>query len=170
MKKYYYILLLAVISMTSVSCDEWVFYDTPPAVCSASIVGSWESDYEYDGYAAYNIRGYDVVSLDFYKDHTGCYYFYSDWGLSYIDFEWNICGNRIQLWYEDDYYEELYYGYKDNGFLMLSQSPYFDYYIVYRSVSVYYEQGKSNNRAKAKPFNPSTDENPRPVLMKAKEF
>ena len=155
--------------MTTVSCDEWVWYDTPPASCSADIVGKWVSDYEFDGYVAYDIRGYDVVSLDFYQDHTGCYYFYSKVGLSYIDFEWSNCNNRIQIWYEDGYFEEMYFGYKGEGYLMLSQSPYFDSYIVYRSVGFYYGQEKSIDRTMAKKFNPATDELPKLAMMRAKE-
>lgn len=152
--------------MTVVSCgeNEWM-WDTPPAM-SASIVGTWEAGY-----------GYDMESYEFYNDFTGYYYFYSGWDLYYIYFEWRSSGNRIQIWYEDNFYEVLYYGFKDYGYLMLSNSPYFDYYTVYRSVNYFYdkeknignEQVKGMDREHAKSFDTTTGERPRVATMKDME-
>lgn len=149
-------LLFAVISMTMVSCDEW---DSPYYV--DDIVGSWESYYGYDGYGEYDIRGYDVVRYDFYSDHTGRFTYYSYMGLTYIDFDWDTSGHRLKIWYTNGKYEDLYYGFDNYGYLILSYTKRFYEYEVFRPSGFYYEQGKSIDPTQAKSFDPATDEIPR---------
>ena len=156
MKKLYYMLLLAVISMTVVSCDDW---NSPYYV--DDIVGSWESYYGYDGYGEYDIMGYDMERYDFYSNYTGRYTFYSRMGLSYIDFDWDTSGSRLWIRYANGEFEDLYYGFNNYGYLVLSPSRRFHRYIVFRPSGFYYEQGKSFDPLKAKSFDPTTDEMPK---------
>ena len=87
MKKIYYMMLMAMMSVAMVSCDDWD-WDSPYYV--DDIVGSWESYYGCDGYYEYDILGYDVVRYDFYANHTGRYTYYSSYyGLDYVDFDWD---------------------------------------------------------------------------------
>ena len=58
MKKIYYMMLLALVSMTMVSCHDW---DSP--YYYEDIVGSWVSEYGGDYYGEYDLYGYDVVLL-----------------------------------------------------------------------------------------------------------
>ena len=172
MKKLYYMLLIAVISMTVVSCSNWDEpynwdWDTPPS--GAEIVGSWESYYGYDGYGEYDILGYDVVHYEFYTNRMGRYYFYSRLGLTYIDFQWSVDGRRLQIWYNDGDYEDLYFGFSDYGYLVLSTSRRFYQYTVYRPSGYYYEPKKSIDIKTAKCFDPATDEKPKTATMRAKE-
>ena len=137
MKKFYMIMMLTLLSMTVVSCgDGW---DSPYYV--EDIVGSWVSEYGSDGYGTYDIWGYDVVRYDFYRNHTGRYTYYSTYGLSYVDFDWETRGNRLFISYYDGDYENLYYGYDDYGYLILSLDYYFYQYTAYRPAG-YYEPAK----------------------------
>ena len=61
MKKIYYMMLLALVSMTMVSCHDW---DSP--YYYEDIVGSWVSEYGGDYYGEYDLYGYDVVRYDFF--------------------------------------------------------------------------------------------------------
>lgn len=170
MKKYYYILLLAVISMTTVSCDEWVCeWDTPPSLnldSTPDVLGRWESYCEYDGDYEYDIQGFDMEWFEFYSDYTGRFYFYSGTVFSYVDFRWNIKGGRLMIW-EDDYYYEMYYSFNYYGDLMLSSSGNFYNCIVYCPADYYYEQGKSIDPSQAKKFDSATDEMPKSAMMRA---
>ena len=154
-------LLLAAISMTVVSCDEW---DSPYYV--DDIVGSWESYYGYDGYGEYDILGYDVVRYEFYSNYTGRYFCYSHMGLVYLNFDWDTYGSRLKIWYEDGDYEDLYYGFNNYGYLILSPSRRYYQYTVYRPVGYYYEQGKSLDTSKARQFDPAIDEKPKVATVK----
>lgn len=137
MKKYYMIMMLTLLSMTVVSCgDGW---DSPYYV--EDIVGSWVSEYGSAGYGTYDIWGYDVVRYDFYHNHTGRYTYYSAYGLAYVDFDWETRGNRLYISYYDGDYENLYYGYDDYGYLILSLDRYFYQYTAYRTAG-YYEPAK----------------------------
>ena len=137
MKKFYMIMMLTLLSMTVVSCgDGW---DSPYYV--EDIVGSWVSEYGSDGYGTYDIWGYDVVRYDFYHNHTGRYTYYSAYGLAYVDFDWETRGNRLFISYYDGDYENLYYGYDDYGYLILSLDRYFYQYTAYRTAG-YYEPAK----------------------------
>ena len=109
MKKFYYMLLLAVISMTMVSCDEWECeWDTPPYY-THNVFGSWESYCEFDGYDEYHILGSDVESFEFYDNYRGRYYFYSRMGFSFIEFNWTTYNDsRILIWDDYGFYENLY--------------------------------------------------------------
>lgn len=139
MKKFYYMLLLAVISMAISSCSEW----DSPYYYNESIVGSWESYYGYNGYGEYDLRGYDVVRYEFYGNYWGRYYYYSRLGmLNYLDFEWETRGSRLYIWYEDGDYDELYYGFNEYRYLVLSKSRHFNQYVVYRPIGIYYQQEK----------------------------
>ena len=138
MKKIYFISMLALLSMM-VSCNGW---DSPYYV--EDIVGSWVSEYGSDGYGTYDILGYDVVRYDFYYNHTGRYTYYSMYGLSYVDFDWETRGDRLFINYYDGDYENLYYGFDDYGYLILSLDRRFYQYTAYRAAgtSPYYEPAK----------------------------
>ena len=155
-------LLLAVISMTFVSCDEW---DSPYYV--DDIVGSWESYYGYDGYGEYDIMGYDVVRYDFYSNYTGRYTFYSHMGLYYIDFVWDTNAHRLQIWYDDGDYEDLYYGFNEYRYLVLSTSRRYRQYTVYRPVGFYYEQENRIDPLKAKRFDSTVGVKPKAAIDKS---
>ena len=165
MKKFYYMLLLALVSMTvtMTSCHDW---DSPYYV--DDIVGSWVSEYGRDYYGEYDILGYDVVRYDFYSNYTGRYTYYSTYGyvLSYVDFDWSTRGNRLYIDYYDGDWEALYYGYDNYGYLILSYTKRFYEYEVFRPSGFYYEQGKSIDPTQAKSFDPATDEIPRIATKK----
>lgn len=128
MKKIYYMLLLAVISVTVVSCDGW---DSPYYV--ESIVGSWESYYGCQGNYEYDIMGFDRVRYDFYANHTGRYTYYDMYyGLSYVDFDWNTYGERLVIRYYDGDSDYLFFGYDRNGDLILALDSRFYQYTAYR--------------------------------------
>ena len=105
MKKIYFMMLMASIMLSMTSCDGW---DSPYYV--DDIVGSWTSEYGHDYYGDYDIWGYDVVRYDFYSNYTGRYTYYSAYGLSYVDFDWDTRGNRLYIRYYDGDFESLYYG------------------------------------------------------------
>lgn len=127
MKKLYYMLLLAVISITVVSCNGW---DSPYYV--DSIVGSWESYYGCQGNYEYDIFGQDRVRYDFYANNTGRYTYYSYYGLSYVDFDWETYGDRLVIRYYDGDSDYLFYGYDRNGDLLLALDSRFYQYTAYR--------------------------------------
>ena len=137
MKKIYYFLMLIALSLGVTSCDGW---DSPYYV--DDIVGSWESSWGYDGRYEYDIMGYDVVRYDFYIDHTGRYTFYSAYGLSYVDFDWETRGDRLFIRYYDGDYENLYYGFDRNGYLIMSLDRHYYQYTAYRPSGMYWEQFK----------------------------
>jgi len=137
MKKIYYMLLLAVLSMTMFSCSNW---DSPYYV--DDIVGSWVSEYGHDYYGEYDILGYDVVRYDFYSNYTGRYTFYSAYGLSYVDFDWDTRGDRLFIRYYDGDFEDLYYGFDRYGYLILSTDHRYYQYTAYRPGGMYYEPAK----------------------------
>ncbi len=137
MKKIYYMMLLALVSMTMTSCHDW---DSPYYV--DDIVGSWISYYGHDMYGEYDIMGYDAVRYDFYGNYTGRYTYYSYYGLDYVDFDWSTYGDRLIIHYYDGDSEYLYYGYDRNGDLILSTDSRFYQYTAYRPVG-YYDQAKA---------------------------
>lgn len=147
MKKFYYMLLLALVSMTvtMTSCHDW---DSPYYV--DDIVGSWTSEYGHDYHGEYDIRGYDVVSYDFYSNHTGryTYYLYSGhgYGMPYVDyiyFEWEARGNRLYINYSDGDWDYLYYGFDNYGYLILSLDSHFNEYTAYRYGGMHYAPAMS---------------------------
>jgi hypothetical protein len=133
MKKIYYMMLLALLSITVTSCSDW---DSPYYI--DDIVGSWVSEYGHDYYGDYNIPGYEVVRYDFYSNYTGRYTYYSSYGLSYVDFDWDTRGDRLYIRYYDGDYESLYYGFDDYGYLILSTDYRFHQYTAYRPGGMYY--------------------------------
>ena len=137
MKKIYNMLLLAALSMTLFSCSNW---DSPYYV--DDIVGGWVSYYGHDGYGDYDIMGYDQVRFDFYSNYTGRYTYYSYYGMSYVDFDWNTYGDRLVIHYYDGDSEYLYYGYDRNGDLLLATDSHFYQYTAYRPVGLYYDKAK----------------------------
>lgn len=141
MKKFYYMMLLALLTMTVTSCRDW---DSPYYV--DSIVGSWASEYGHDYYGDYDILGYDVVRYDFYGNYTGRYTYYSTFGLSYVDFDWETRGDRLFIRYYDGDYESLYYGFDSYGYLILSTDYRFHQYTAYRPGGMYYEPAKDGPR------------------------
>lgn len=139
MKKIYYLLTLAALSLGLTSCDGW---DSPYYV--DDIVGSWEAYYGYDGYYEYDILGADVVRYDFYSNRTGRYTYYSYYGLSYVDFDWETYGDRLYIRYYDGDFEHLYYSFDRHGNLLLSLDRRFTQYTAYRPSGIYWEQLKDN--------------------------
>lgn len=133
MKKIYLIAMVALLSMTVSSCRDW---DSPYYV--EDIVGSWVSEFGADGYGTYDILGYDVVRYDFYYNYTGRYTYYSAYGLSYVDFDWDTRGNMLYINYYDGDFESLYYGFDDYGYLILSLDRHFYNYTAYRPGGGYY--------------------------------
>jgi len=146
MKKLYFYMMTAVMALTMASCSSW---DSPYYV--DDIVGSWTSEYYSDGYDEYDLYGYDVVRYDFYQNHTGRYTYYSSIGLAYVDFDWETRGNRLFIRYYDGDYEDLYYGYDNYGYLILSLDRYFFQYTAYSpGGGRWYEPGKTMDKAPAK--------------------
>ena len=137
MKKIYYLMLLAFMSMAMTSCDSW---DSPYYV--EDIVGSWVSYYGHDSYGEYDILGYDVVRYDFYSNYTGRYTYYSRYGLDYVNFDWDTRGDRLFINYYDGDREFLYYGYDRNGDLIMATDSHFYNYTAYRPAGMYYEPAK----------------------------
>ena len=138
MKKIYYIMLIALVSMTTAmtSCRDW---DSPYYM--EDVVGSWVSYYGQDYLGSYDIRGYDVVRFDFYSNHTGRYTFYDGYGyyydMYYVDFDWNTNGDLLFIRYYDGKSEYLYYGFDHNGDLILGLDSRFREYTAYRPAGMY---------------------------------
>ena len=165
MKKIYYLLLLAVISMTVVSCDGW---DSPYYV--DNIVGSWESYYGCQGNYEYDIMGFDRVRYDFYTNHTGRYTYYDMYyGLSYIDFDWDTYGDRLVIRYYDGDSDYLFYGYDRNGDLLLALDSRFYQFTAYRP-SGYWAPAKDVTKVQATgKLDKGTDNKSASRAVKAKE-
>lgn len=141
MKKIYYMMLLALLTITVTSCRDW---DSPYYI--DSIVGSWVSEYGHDYRGDYDILGYDVVRYDFYSNYTGRYSYYSAYGLSYVDFDWETRGDRLYIRYYDGDFESLYYGYDSYGYLILSTDYHYRQYTAYRPAGMYYEPSHDGPR------------------------
>ena len=144
MKKFYYMLLLALVSMmvTMTSCHDW---DSPYYV--EDIVGTWVSEYGHDYYGEYDILGYDVVSYEFYGNHTGRYTYYSTYGYGmprteFVYFDWETRGNRLYINYSDGDWDYLFYGFDNYGYLILSLDSRFNEYTAYRPGGMYYAPAK----------------------------
>ena len=107
MKKIYYMMLLALVSMTMVSCHDW---DSP--YYYEDIVGSWVSEYGGDYYGEYDLYGYDVVRYDFFSNYTGNYCYYNYYGqYCTVGFDWETRGGRLYIrYYDGDYVTALEYG------------------------------------------------------------
>ena len=165
MKKIYYMLLLAVISMTVVSCDGW---DSPYYV--DNIVDSWESYYGCQGNYEYDIMGFDRVRYDFYTNHTGRYTYYDMYyGLSYIDFDWDTYGDRLVIRYYDGDSDYLFYGYDRNGDLLLALDSRFYQFTAYRP-SGYWAPAKDVTKVQATgKLDKGTDNKSASRAVKAKE-
>ena len=146
MKKIYYMMLLALLTMTTTmtSCRDWDS-DTPYSYYVEDVVGSWVSYYGHDYYGDYDILGRDVVRYDFYSNYTGRYTRYSYYGydLETIGFDWDTYGDRLVIYYYDGDREYLYYGFDRNGDLLLATDSHFYQYTAYRPAGYYYEQGKA---------------------------
>jgi hypothetical protein len=142
MKKIYYKLILALVSMmamTMTSCDnKW---DGPVYV--EEIVGSWVSEYGRDFRGEFDLVGIEVVYFDFYRDHTGRYTYYSDYGIPYyIDFDWYTRGDMLFINYYDGKREAIFYGYDNYGYLLMSTDSDFYEYTAYRQIGMYYSPAK----------------------------
>lgn len=139
MKKIYYMMLLALVSLTMTSCHDW---DSPYYV--DDIVGSWVSYYGHDMYGEYDLVGRDAVRYDFYSNYTGRYtrYSYYGYGLEYVDFDWDTRNGRLIIHYYDGLSDYLYYGFDYNGDLLLATDSRFYEYTAYRPVG-YYSQEKA---------------------------
>lgn len=146
MKKIYYMMLLALLTMTTTmtSCRDWDS-DTPYSYYVEDVVGSWVSYYGHDYYGDYDIMGRDVVRYDFYSNYTGRYTRYSYYGydLESIGFDWDTYGDRLVIYYYDGDREYLYYGFDRNGDLLLATDSRFYQYTAYRPAGYYYEQEKA---------------------------
>lgn len=102
---------------------------------STSIVGSWISEYALDDNGErFDIPAPIMVSFDFYEDHTG------QWGYhpnnnteitDYVGFTWEQQAKRLYLWFDDGDHEELYYGFNEEGYLLLSLNAQLTQYTAY---------------------------------------
>ncbi len=151
MKKLYFYMLTAIMGLTLASCSNYdsQYYDTPPYYVD-DIVGSWVSEFGCEGYYEYDIYGYDKVRYEFFSNRTGRYTYYSAYGLDYVGFYWDTRGNRLSIRYDDGDFENLYYGFDDFGYLILSLDPYFYEYTAYAPTGYYYEPAKTMENAPAK--------------------
>jgi len=141
MKKIYYMMLLALLSITVTSCRDW---DSPYYI--DDIVGSWVSEFGHDYRGDFDILGYNVVRYDFYSNYTGRYTFYTDYGLGYVDFDWETRGDRLYIRYYDGDYESLYYGFDNYGYLILSTDYHYREYTAYRPGGAYHAPAKDGPR------------------------
>ena len=96
------------------------------------IVGSWVSEYGVEGGNKYEIQDYDVVSFDFYGDHTGRFTYYDSNCLSSIGLRWQTHGQRLSIMYDDGDHEALFYKIDENGYLLISTNAQFKNYTDYR--------------------------------------
>ena len=126
-------MMSAVMAITMASCSDYdmPYWDTPSY--NDDVVGSWESVYGCDAYGEFDLYGFDVIRYDFYPNNTGRYTFYEGFERYYVDFDWEIRGSKLCIWYYDGLYESVYYGYDRYGYLMLSLDRYFYEYTAYCS-------------------------------------
>lgn len=104
-----------------------------------SIVGSWVSEYALDE----NGERFDIpdpikVSFDFYEDQSGQWGSYTDYNhgiIDYVGLKWEQQLRRLYLWFNDGNHEELYYGFNEDGYLLLSLNTQMTQYTAYRPVN-----------------------------------
>lgn len=131
MKKFYYFAMIALLGVAMSSCDDRRHWDEP---YWNFLVGNWESVYGVKGNMSYDLYGTDVVRYEFYNNGYGRYYFYDDFGgYYYYNLEWESYDDRINIYYEDNTREYLYYDWDDYGYLLLSPDRNFYRYTAYRS-------------------------------------
>ena len=124
MKKFYITMTVLLMGVCLSGCN-WTDDD---------FLGTWESYAYYDGYEEYNIYGIDRVRYTFYDDGTGLYV--QNNGLR-THFEWHEYRyGHFYLRHSDGLTEDLYYRF-DRGDLIMSDSPNFYTYTVYRYSSYY---------------------------------
>lgn len=104
-----------------------------------SIVGCWVSEYALDD----NGERFDIpdpikVSFDFYGNQSGrwgCYTDYNNGIIDYVGLKWEQQVKRLYLWFDDGDHEELYYGFNEEGYLLLSLNSQMTQYTAYRPVT-----------------------------------
>lgn len=115
-----------------------------------SLVGSWLSEYAvYDDGDRFNIPTEMCVSFTFDEDQTGtwgCYVLHSYpdssyYSISYTQLRWEQQANRLAVWFDDGYHEEMYYGFNEDGYLLLSLDAKLTNYTAYRPVETRYPLG-----------------------------
>lgn len=104
-----------------------------------SIIGNWISEYALDDNdEVYQIPDPIKVSFKFNDDQTGEYgYRYNYYGnivVGYVDLKWEQQATRLYLWFADGDHEELYYGFNEDGYLLLSLNAQMTQYTAYRPV------------------------------------
>lgn len=104
-----------------------------------SIEGNWISEYALDeNDEVFAIPDPIKVSFKFNEDQTGEYgYRYNNYGsiaVGYVDFRWERQATRLYLWFADGDHEELYYGFNEDGYLLLSLNAHMSQYTAYRPV------------------------------------
>ena len=100
-----------------------------------SIVGSWYSEYFVDEDGKFDIPEVIAVSFDFYNDSTGLYSYRDKDDMVYLGLRWNLQGQRLYLWFDDESFEELYCKIDENGYMLLSLDSQFNGYTAYRPVN-----------------------------------
>ena len=104
-----------------------------------SIEGNWISEYALDeNDEVFEIPDPIKVSFKFNEDQTGEYgYRYNNYGnivVGYVDLKWEQQATRLYLWFADGDHEELYYGFNEDGYLLLSRNAQMTQYTAYRPV------------------------------------
>ena len=100
-----------------------------------NLLGCWYSEYFVDEDGTYNIPDPIAVGYEFDGDNTGQYSYSENGVLMYIGLRWNLQGQRLYIWYDDDDYEELYCRIDENGYLLLSLDAFFIRYTAYRPIN-----------------------------------
>ena len=118
-------LLIAVLALAAPSCvaaDELYF--------DPALIGDWTL-VEASGKP---VSSFDADSYVFYDNGDGYYGYYADDGAWITEqFQWEDDGRgRLFIYYRNTYMPNVdcYYRY-DNGYLLFSVDPYFEYYNVY---------------------------------------
>ena len=143
MEKIKFLLLTAFMSTVMFSCERG-WGDEPQYMSDADIVGCWEAYCANDGYGEFDIWDTDKDRYEFYSDGTGQYIYFSRYGFTYFDFDWETRSNgTVKIWYDNGDWDEFYYSFNCYDDLILSDSRNFHRYVVYRYEGFYYDKEKT---------------------------
>ena len=97
-----------------------------------NILGSWYSEYFVDEDGRNDIPDVIAVGYDFYSDNTGRYSYRENGSTVYVGLRWNLQGQRLYIWYDNDIDEVYYCRIDEYGYLLLTFDPQFSHYTAYR--------------------------------------